>query len=480
MKVQIAGKTDIGKKRKHNEDNLLIEEKHNLFLVCDGMGGHNAGEIASKHACETIKEFFLDFTNKININLDEQFTILPQDSRGFITAIQLSNQRIFQDSQINRKRKGMGTTIAGLLINQNGYATIVNVGDSRVYRLRGNHFEQLTQDHTWLNELFEDGEISEKEATNSSEKNVITRALGIAPKVKIDVRLEPIQEKDIFLICSDGLSGPVSDEEIKNVILGFRNNLKDACSVLIETANNLGGPDNISVILVEIKEISDSVVPTKITLEESEQDLQRIEKFMEKRYKLRERKIPLYIPILFVFILVSIFLAFFINRQKEMSKPPPPSSCKLEIKTMPDSAQISLDDKEFATPCTIPNLLPASIHKIIIKKEGYLPVGTVIHVPKDTIDSQTFTLEPEAEIIKITYYNDSKAELFIDGVRKGVLESLEIKPIPVSKGVHNFEVKLKNRIIFHKTYEVKIGDKITIDHEQRQEKERFRIKKPNE
>jgi len=146
---------------------------------------------------------------------------------------------------------------------------------------------------------------------------------------------------------------------------------------------------------------------------------------------------------------------------------------------MPDSAQLFLDDQEIGlTPLTLPDLSPGETHRIIVEKEGYIKIDLQIVVPKDTIGSYIFALEPEAELI-ITYYKIStgKAELFIDGVRKGVLEDLENIYIPVSQSKHDFEVKLDNRRIFGKTYQVEVGDKITINYDHPESDQRFRIER---
>ncbi|MEO0075077.1 MAG: protein phosphatase 2C domain-containing protein, partial [candidate division WOR-3 bacterium] len=208
MKIEAVGKTDIGK-RDNNEDSFLVDLENLIFLVCDGVGGNKSGEVASSCACSTVKKFW----NNININIDyrlnDKLSLLPQDSIKLVNLVRLANHLVYLDSLKSLDKRGMGTTIAGISFNEDGYATLVNVGDSRIYRLKNGNLEQLSRDHTMANELLEDGEISENELKDFWGKHEITRALGAGPTVKIDIHIEPVEKDDTFVICSDGLSGVV-------------------------------------------------------------------------------------------------------------------------------------------------------------------------------------------------------------------------------------------------------------------------------
>lgn len=293
MEIKVCGKTDIGKVREHNEDNILIDQGAGIFVVCDGMGGHASGEIASLYTCQVIEDFCIKRAILVSEELYEDLTMLPEETRRMITAIRLANQRIYLESLKIKKRRGMGTTVAAIYLSEKGYASIINIGDSRVYRLRKESFTQLTRDHTWLNELLEKNEITEKETARFSHKNVLTRALGIEPSMEIDVFLEPIKEGDIFLSCSDGLSGLLSAEEIARTIKDQDHDLKAAVENLITAANTQGGTDNISVVLVEIFGLAENpeIVPNSYVVEETERTQQLLKELIKKYYKIRTRKL---------------------------------------------------------------------------------------------------------------------------------------------------------------------------------------------
>ncbi len=479
MVSKVAGKTDVGKKREINEDNFLIDVENNLFLVCDGMGGHKSGEVASRYACETINEFFQKRDLEITWEgINTVISSLPQETKKIITAVQVANQRIYWEAIQNPDRKGMGTTIAVLLLNKNGSATLLNVGDSRIYLIREGQITKLTRDHTWVNELLEDGEITEKEAENFIEKNVITRALGTAPTLKMDIYLEPVQKGDIFLLCSDGLWGVVPEEEIKEIIIRFRNNLSEACEALIKVANEYGGPDNITAVLVEIEEISalQIISPVKFTFEESEKIAQQIEKIVRKRYAAKNRSAYFYIPFLVTCILIfAIFSFLVLPSKKNLRKTNLPFFCKLEVKTDPSNARLFLNDKEIGvTPETIENLILGNTYNIKLIKEGYL-IDSFLFTPFDSWSYRIRYLTPEA-VIMVTYNRLGKADLVIDGKRVGSVEELENKSLPISKGRHQFEIFSNGNVIFSIQYEVKIDDEITIVPDDPDEKYRFRIK----
>lgn len=248
LRIEVAGQTDVGRKRKHNEDSFAIYSEHGLYLVADGMGGHASGEVASQLAVETMREFF-QMTEE---DPERTWPYKMDHSRGYeenrlITAIKLSNLRIFETAQNNQNQRGMGTTVVAIFAVEDGIH-IAHVGDSRVYRIRDHQMEQLTEDHSLLNDYKKMKRLTDAEIANFPHKNVIVRALGMKDSVKVDTRFESPREGDTILLCSDGLAGPVSDEEILEVIDGT-SDLSTATQELVRAANERGGPDNVTCVL---------------------------------------------------------------------------------------------------------------------------------------------------------------------------------------------------------------------------------------
>ncbi|HEX7667920.1 MAG TPA: Stp1/IreP family PP2C-type Ser/Thr phosphatase [Polyangiaceae bacterium] len=235
-------------KRNHNEDNFSILEENGLYIVADGMGGHASGEVASQMAVDALKEFFAATEQ----DPERTWPYKMDRSKGYeenrlITGIKLANLRIYESAQREARQRGMGTTLVSLFAVEDG-VYVAHVGDSRSYRLRDKKLEQLTEDHSLLNDYIKMKRLTPEEIANFPHKNVIVRALGMKDTVKVDTRFETPREGDTYLLCSDGLSGPVSDEEILE-IMSSATDLKTAASRLIERANQNGGPDNITCVL---------------------------------------------------------------------------------------------------------------------------------------------------------------------------------------------------------------------------------------
>ncbi|MAQ18385.1 MAG: serine/threonine protein phosphatase [Sandaracinus sp.] len=251
-RVIATGETNVGMKRTHNEDNYTCLDEDHLYVVADGMGGHASGEVASQMAIDTLREFFKATT----ADPEATWPYKMDKSRGYeenrlITSIKLANLRIYEAAQRDPKLRGMGTTAVGILVVDDG-VLIAHVGDSRVYRVRGGKMEQLTEDHSLLNDYIKMKRLSEEEIANFPHKNVIVRALGMKETVKVDTQLDKPQPGDIYVLCSDGLCGPASDQEIEEIVLAEQKDMKAAASKLIERANSNGGPDNITVVLAKV------------------------------------------------------------------------------------------------------------------------------------------------------------------------------------------------------------------------------------
>ena len=252
MKLNAVGLTDIGLKRGHNEDNYLLVDDHRLFMVADGMGGHNAGEVASRLAVETVAGFFDETTDDDDVTWPYRIDRgQPYEANRFATAVKLANLRIHEGSANTAGQKGMGTTLVGIHFNRRD-AVIAHVGDSRVYRMRNGSLSMLTEDHSLLNDYIRMKDLSPEEIQNFPHKNVIVRALGMRDSVQVDVILETPQAGDIYLLCSDGLTGMIEDPDIERIMRACGTDL-DACTKhLIRVANENGGVDNITAVLIHI------------------------------------------------------------------------------------------------------------------------------------------------------------------------------------------------------------------------------------
>jgi protein phosphatase len=247
--IATAGATDIGRKRTHNEDSFAIVNGEHLFLVADGMGGHASGEVASKMAIDTMSEFF----QATSADPEATWPYRMDKSRGYeenrlVTGMMLANRRIFEAAQRENRLHGMGTTMVALLAVRDS-ALIGHVGDSRVYRLRGERLEQLTEDHSLLNDYLKMKAMTPDEVAQFPHKNVIVRALGMKETVKVDTMVDSPQPGDLYIMCTDGLSGPASDEDIRAIALKHQNDLQACAQALVDKANEGGGPDNVTVVL---------------------------------------------------------------------------------------------------------------------------------------------------------------------------------------------------------------------------------------
>lgn len=262
MILRSFGITDVGLKRSHNEDNFFRSDELGLFLVADGMGGHAAGEVASGAAIRAIVEFSEKHSEDAQVTWPFGFDArLSAGGNAIVTGLKLANKQLCALQQDRQELSGMGTTIAAIKIDDN-HVTIAHVGDSRIYRFREGKLELLTSDHSWVNEQLQKNIITAEEARNHRYKNVITRALGNRLDLEIDVRLEPIRDADIFLLCSDGLSGMVEDEAIETT-LNEHSDLREAANKLVALANEAGGNDNITVVLIACQADARSLDETK-------------------------------------------------------------------------------------------------------------------------------------------------------------------------------------------------------------------------
>jgi len=252
-KIKFAEVTDTGKVRDHNEDAIGSDADMGLMVLADGMGGYNAGEVASGIAVQTITELAAEGATREQRNDRDSETGLMRQTIVLRDAISRANKIIFQTAQSQTHCEGMGTTLVAALFYDNT-VSIAHVGDSRAYRLRNEQFEQLTLDHSLLQELVDRGFYSEEEAQRSTNRNYVTRALGVEPAVEVEVQEFEVLPDDIYLLCSDGLPDMVEDEDIHLTIRTFNASLDVVGQQLVNLANEHGGRDNISVMLTQVLE----------------------------------------------------------------------------------------------------------------------------------------------------------------------------------------------------------------------------------
>jgi PPM family protein phosphatase len=252
-KLTLVGSTDTGRVREHNEDTIATDPDVGLLVLADGMGGYNAGEVASGIAVKTITNLVREGLLREDLASIDRSTGLTRPSIVLRDAITRANKIIYQTARSQAECEGMGTTVVAALFYDNR-VSIAHVGDSRLYRQRGSQIAQVTMDHSLLQELVDRGFYSPEEAQRAANKNYVTRALGVEPQVEVEVQEHPVDKGDIFILCSDGLSDMVEDEDIRLTISTFGANLDTVAKQLIQLANENGGRDNVSVVLAQANE----------------------------------------------------------------------------------------------------------------------------------------------------------------------------------------------------------------------------------
>ena len=249
--LEIVVRTDPGMVRGHNEDAVFANPNLGLAILADGMGGYNAGEVASGMATMFLStELEKDFLEKSPCEIDPVTGDLFAH-QCILDKVALTNSAIYNAAESQPQYAGMGTTLVTALFYDN-QLTVAHIGDSRLYRLRGEEFRVITRDHSLLQEQIESGMISAEEARHSQNKNLVTRALGVDPSVETEIHDYPVEPGDIYLLCSDGLNDMVDDEEIHLTLQMLSANMDLAAMQLIQMANDNGGRDNVSVILVKV------------------------------------------------------------------------------------------------------------------------------------------------------------------------------------------------------------------------------------
>jgi protein phosphatase len=251
--LQSASLTDPGRVRDHNEDCIESRPEIGLYVLADGMGGYNAGEVASGMATSLISDGLQETWVPSEVARMGRDEAKAASERMLRDQIGRANSAIFTTSQNNPECAGMGTTLVVCLYHDN-FMSVAHIGDSRLYRLRGDVMEQVTRDHSLLQEQLDSGLITPEEAKLSQNKNLVTRALGIDPTVEPEIHVYETQKDDIYVLCSDGLSDMVEDEEIRLTLITLRTNPSLTVQQLVQAANDNGGRDNISAMLIRVAE----------------------------------------------------------------------------------------------------------------------------------------------------------------------------------------------------------------------------------
>jgi len=273
LRVVAAGRSDVGLLREHNEDSFALLPAHELFIVADGMGGHRAGEVASQLATSTVTAFF-DSTMREDATWPFHYDpALSVEENRLVTSIKVANRSIYEEGARAADHRGMGTTFVGLLVaRQTNRVFVGHVGDSRCYRVRDGEITLLTQDHSLINEYIRTMPDLPAAQRDELPRNVITRALGMNDVVLVDLLADAAREDDIYVLCSDGLSGMISDDEILDVVTRHEDP-EVACRALIAMANDHGGEDNITAVVIRLVDAEKDFVPRRAagSMEETRQ-----------------------------------------------------------------------------------------------------------------------------------------------------------------------------------------------------------------
>ena len=249
--LQIVSITDPGRVRGHNEDCVESRPELGIVVLADGMGGYNAGEVASGMATSLIASGLSQTWTREVLGKLDRAAAMSLSQEVLQTQVGKANTAIYEAAQKDPQCAGMGTTLVACVFFDN-FLTVGHIGDSRLYRMRNDALEQVTRDHSLLQEQIDSGLITKEDARSSHNKNLVTRALGIDPEVDAEIHSYDVEEGDIYLLCSDGLNDMIEDDEIQMTLIALRSNLDLTAQQLVQAANDAGGRDNVSVMLVKV------------------------------------------------------------------------------------------------------------------------------------------------------------------------------------------------------------------------------------
>ena len=285
--MKAYGLTNVGLKRTVNQDAFYINNDERVYIVADGMGGHKAGDLASKLSLQAILEFLKE-KSKADADPDDQDEeqAVASELENCRKAIKHANQIVFQRASSNSEYQGMGSTIVFLKI-LHGHAIIAQVGDSRIYRIQDEAIHQLTKDHSRIQELIDQERITPAEALRYPLKNVITRALGGAVEVEVDTGIVPLGRNDVFVLCTDGLSGVMDDQEILDLISANPGDPEESCNRLVQCVLDKGAPDNVTVIISDTRAYNGygPKTPPEEPVPDEDSDKGAFRKFIDRWFK---------------------------------------------------------------------------------------------------------------------------------------------------------------------------------------------------
>ena len=337
MKLVIAAATDVGTVRETNEDFFYYSKPGKLIVVCDGMGGHQSGAVASRIAGKTIRDVFFhaDFAELARLG-EDVIDRLPPLALRLVIGARLANRRLLSMATQDKKLRGMGTTLVALALGENN-ACAVHVGDSRLYCLRGRLLVALTEDHSLVNQLLQDRDIRQDQVKEFRKKNVLTRALGTHPTLKVDTQWFPVQPSDLFLLCSDGFHNALHDDQIAPLLARKEPDPQKMIEGMVQQAKTVNGSDNLTAVIAKIEKIAGAVEKkdrVKITVpDETAKTIEFEDKFVQGKYVIEKSSNPFnkarfkrpWWPLFFVLggLLLTALLFIASNRKIFFPAPPP-------------------------------------------------------------------------------------------------------------------------------------------------------------
>jgi PPM family protein phosphatase len=405
MRVEFRGLTDVGRVRKNNEDAFLIDEGMMLGVVCDGMGGHSSGEVASAMAVDTLS---------VLLKLGQERWLsralpgrpgLPATAANLVAATRMANQRIYINSAAHAAQRGMGTTMAAIAFSRDGSVSVANVGDSRVYRLRGGELHQLTRDHTYLAELLEDKELSAEEAKTFKQKSSLSRALGTSATVAVDVRVDTVKDGDVYLVCSDGLHGALDDDTLVAILQANRRDMTMAAHMLVDEANRCGGPDNVTVVVALVDDApSGSTALEKVEFADDPADLARRERALRHVFDIPADKgsfgTVLVVAIASVLVIAALVAALMLSRKRQGGRTVPKAgylTITINPSSISDITTVLLNGRRLDRLVGVMMSFDSLPDTLIVSAPNYIS-ETLLVVPDADTTKRNVTLTPDTRV----------------------------------------------------------------------------------
>jgi protein phosphatase len=474
VRVEFAGLTDPGRVRKNNEDSFALDQSSMLGVVCDGVGGQAKGEVASALAVDTLKTLLAPGHSKtLRAAVPPNPELTPQAAR-LAAAVRLAALRVQMVSMTNPDSRGMTTTIVAMLFGPDGSVSIASVGDSRAYRLRQGTIHQLTRDHTYVNELLEDKAISAEDVKAFGQKNVISRALGDAPTVKVDIRVDSAEPGDIYLLCSDGLHGVIADDELAGIVRSKQGDFAAAAQALIDEANRRGGPDNITVVIAGVYDApSRAAAPVKLELTDDRAEVPGRSRVLRKLYKIPGPPAPRWrLPVMAAaaVLLAATAVWVWLYAGHRASAARQPSYLVVAVQPREAQARLTLNGRPIQPDGEMLN--QDSAYTLEVEAPDFQSAGTTVQPGSETT-RVAITLRP-AVIIELRYNNQpAEAEVALEVRRDGRevinrsfktadLVGAEPQKFQSGPGVHSIALTSSGRAIVNTSLELKTAQVLSI------------------